>query len=131
MDVIFELIFELFAEVVLQVIFECLFELGLHSVAEPFRRAKPANPVLATIGYVILGASAGGISLLLFPKQFISIVWLQVLNLFVTPVVAGGVMSSIGRWRSNKDQDLILLDRFIYSAMFALVFALVRFYWGR
>ena len=131
MEAIFELIFELLAELVLQIVFEGLCELGLHSVAEPFRRSKPKSPVLAMIGCVFLGATAGGISLLLFPRQFISVVWLQVLNLLVTPIIAGAAMSSVGRWRSRNSQELILLDRFAYSACFAFVFAFVRFYWGR
>ena len=66
----FEFLFEIVLEVLLQLFFEVLVELGLHSIAEPFR--KPPNPWLAAMGYGILGVAAGGISLWLFPAYLVS-----------------------------------------------------------
>jgi hypothetical protein len=132
-EIIFELLFLLFqfvGEIVLQIILEALFELGLHIVREPFRRPKPLHPTLAAIGYTILGAVAGAISLWVFPKLFIATAWLRVVNLIVTPVAAGTVMTAIGHWRSTRDKELIRLDRFAYGFLFALGMAVVRFVWG-
>ena len=133
MEIVFEILFVLLqfvGELVLQVILEALAELGLHSVRETFRRPKPSHPALAAVGYAILGAAAGAISLWLFPQLFIDTPRLRILNLLVTPVAAGAVMASIGAWRRKRDKELIRLDRFAYGFLFALAMALVRFVWA-
>ena len=50
MEVIFEFLFGFFGELVLQLVGEILLEIGLHSLAEPFR--KNPSPWLAAIAYV-------------------------------------------------------------------------------
>src|SRR5678816_1739861 len=124
MSVLLELLFEFFGELLLQVVGEVLFELGLHGLAAPFRKA--ANPYLATIGYVLFGALAGGLSLWLFPSLFIHSHAGRIANAVVTPLIAGGVMVAIGAWRRGRGQQPVLLDRFAYGYLFALVMALVR-----
>lgn len=128
MEFIFEILFEFFGELLIQVLAEALFEIGLHSLAAPFRK-KP-SPYLATIGYVLFGALAGGLSLLVFPSLFISSEPARIANAVVTPFVAGGCMAAIGAWRRRREQQLILLDRFAYGYLFALVMALVRLRFG-
>lgn len=58
---------QLVAEVLLQALAELLIELGLHSVAESFER-RP-SPGLAAVGYAIVGALLGGVSLWLLPQH--------------------------------------------------------------
>ena len=128
MEFLFELLFEFLGELLLQVVAEVLFEVGLRSLAAPFKR-RP-NPYLASIGYVLFGAAAGGLSLWLFPSLFIGSPTGRVANAIVTPFIAGGCMAAIGAWRRRRDQDLILLDRFAYGYLFALVMALVRLRFG-
>lgn len=133
MEIIFELIFalvQLVGELILQIILEAIVEIGLHSVREPFRRPKPLHPALAAIGYAILGAMAGAISLWIFPRLLINTDWLRVANLMITPIAAGGVMAAVGAWRRKRDRELIRLDRFTYGFLFALAMAGVRFVWG-
>jgi hypothetical protein len=128
MEILFELLFEFIGELLLQVFAEILFEVGLRSLAAPFKR-KP-NPYLATIGYVVFGAIAGGLSLGVFPSLFISSHAGRIANAIVTPFIAGGCMAAVGTWRRRRDQELILLDRFAYGYLFALVMALVRLRFG-
>jgi hypothetical protein len=128
MEVLFELLFEFFGELLLQVFAEFLFEIGLRGLAAPFRRKS--NPYLATIGYVLFGAAAGALSLWAFPSLFIGSHAGRVANAIVTPFIAGGCMAAIGAWRRRRDQELILLDRFAYGYLFALVMALVRLRFG-
>lgn len=133
MEIVFELLFGLFqilAELLLQMVFEILAELGFRSVREPFRRPQPLHPVLAAIGYLIFGATAGGLSLWLFPEAFIDSEWLKLLNLVCTPIIAGATMAMLGAWRRRKDQELIRLDRFGYGFLFALAMTIVRFVWA-
>ena len=128
MEFLFELLFEFIGELVLQVVVEVLFEMGLRSLAAPFR--KRPNPYLASIGYVLFGAAAGGLSLWAFPSLFIGSHAGRIANAVVTPFIAGGCMAAIGAWRRRRDQELILLDRFAYGYLFALVMALVRLRFG-
>jgi hypothetical protein len=115
---------ELLGEFLLQIVVEALAELGLHSLAEPFRRAP--NPWLAALGYLLFGALFGALSLLVFPANFVPGPW-RVFNLVVTPLAAGLLMERIGRWRASRGQDVLRIDRFAYGYLFALALALVRF----
>ena len=128
MEFLFELLFEFLGELLLQVVGELLFEVGLRSLAAPFK--KRPNPYLASIGYVLLGAAAGGLSLWIFPSLFIGSHSGRIANAVVTPFIAGGCMAALGAWRRRRDQELILLDRFAYGYLFALVMALVRLRFG-
>lgn len=122
-----ELLFELISEVALQIVFEVLLEIGLR----PFRGAGSRSPILAAIGYIALGAGAGAISLMIFPRLFLTARWSQILNLVITPLLAGLMMSALGAWRASRRQELIRLDQFAYGAFFALAMALMRFFLGK
>lgn len=128
MEFIFEIIFQFLGELLLQMIFETLFELGFRSLADTVKR--PKNPVLSTIGFILWGAMAGAVSLLIFPASPIADPLLRKINLVVTPILAGALMAMIGRVRSKKGQTLVRLDRFGYAFVFALVMSMVRFVWA-
>lgn len=128
MAFLLEVLLPLVGELVLQLFFEVLVELGLRSVAEPFQ-PRP-NPWLAALGYGLLGSAAGAISLLLFPSSLIASPFGRLLNLGLTPVVAGAAMAALGAWRRSRDQEPIRLDRFVYGYLFAAAMALVRYRFG-
>jgi hypothetical protein len=121
---VLEFIFEVIGEFLLQAVVEALIEVGLHSLAEPFRR--PPNPWLAGLGYILFGAAIGGISLWVFPVNLVPQPW-RVVNLVATPVAVGGVMVLMGAWRAKRGQAVLRVDRFAYGYLFALSLALVRF----
>jgi len=125
MEFLFEILFQFIGEILLQVIFELLAELGFRSLTDTLKR--PRNAVMSTIGFVLLGAMAGGISLLILPRSPISNLALRKINILVTPLVAGGVMMLIGRQRDKWGQTLVRLDRFGYAFVFALAMAVVRY----
>jgi len=132
MEFLFEWLFELlfvvfqfFGEMLLQVIIEILLEIGFHVAAEPFQR-KP-ELWLAFIGYAIFGGIAGGVSLIFLPHLLIDSYSLQVVGLFASPIAAGLVMVCIGAWRRRRGDDLVRLDRFAYSFIFAFMLGLIRF----
>lgn len=125
MEFIFEIIFQILGEILLQLGFEFLAELGVHGLADTVKR--PKNPVLSTIGFVLWGAMAGGISLLIFPTSPISNLLFRKINILVTPVAVGGVMMLIGRQRDKWGQNLVRLDRFGYAFVFALAMAIIRY----
>lgn len=119
-----EFLIEIIGELLLQACIELLGEIGLRSLAEPFR--KPPNPWLAALGYFIFGALAGGISLLVFPTHLVA-EELRLANLVLTPIVVGLLMAALGAWRARHGQIILRIDRFSYGFLFALSLALVRF----
>lgn len=119
-----ELIFEFLGELLLQALGELLVEFGLHTLAEPMRRAP--NPWLAALAYAILGAALGGLSLLVLPHNLVRPPW-RLLNLLITPLLLGGLMVLMGSWRERRGQAVLRIDRFAYGYLFALAFALLRF----
>ncbi|MBV8250114.1 MAG: hypothetical protein JO200_16910 [Comamonas sp.] len=120
-----ELLFEALGEFALQAAGEVLLELGLHSVAEPFRR--PPRPWLAAPGYAIFGALFGALSLLLLSHHLTPEGPLRLLNLALTPLAVGGLMAAMGAWRARRGEPLLRINRFCYGFLFALCFALVRY----
>jgi len=119
-----EFIFEILGEFLLQAVGEALLEIGLHSLAEPFRRAP--NPWLAALGYLLFGALLGGLSLLVFPVYLVPAPW-RMVNLFLTPFAVGGLMVAMGHWRARRGQEVLRIDRFLYGFLFAAALALVRY----
>ena len=128
MEFVFEIILQFLGEIILQMFFEILAEIGLRSLMDIFKRQK--NPILSTIGFVLLGSIAGGISLLIFPNSAIHKPVMRMINLVITPVVAGGFMMLVGRERGKRGQSLVRLDRFGYAFVFALAMAAVRYIWA-
>jgi hypothetical protein len=120
-----EIILEIIGELLLQIVLEALAELGFHSLAEPLR--KTPNPWLAALGYALFGAVAGGLTLLAFPAHLTPTGSLRLVNLIVTPVLAGMLMVAFGAWRSRRGERVMRIDRFSYGYLFALALALVRF----
>lgn len=119
-------ILQIMGELMLQIVAEVLVELGQHSIAEPFRQAP--NPWLASAGYALFGAAAGGLSLLLVPDHMIPAGVARLANLLLTPVLAGGAMVALGAWRARRGEPVLRIDRFAYGYLFALGLALVRFF---
>lgn len=119
-----EFLFEILGEFVLQALGEALLEIGLHSLAEPFRRAP--NPWLAALGYLLFGALLGALSLLVFPGYLVPRPW-RTVNLFVTPFAVGGLMVLMGHWRARRGEEVLRINRFTYGFLFAAALALVRY----
>jgi hypothetical protein len=119
-----EFLFEVCGEFLVQLVLEALAEAGLHVASGEAR--KPPSPILAALGYALFGALAGGISVWIFPHNFVPAPW-RIANTLVTPVLAGWAMAALGAWRERRGQNRVRLDQFSYGYLFALSLALVRF----
>jgi len=124
-----EFLFQFLGEMLLQACFELLAELGFRGLANTVRR--PRSPALSTIGFILWGMIAGGLSLLIFPASPIDNPVLRRVNLIATPVAVGLVMVMIGRIRRKRGQNTVRLDHFGYAFTFAFSMALVRFIWAQ
>ncbi len=120
-----EVLLQWLVELIVQVLGEVLVEAGLQSVAEPFRREP--RPAVAVIGYTLFGLVLGAASLLLVHQHMMPDGPWRWINLMVTPVAAGFVMTQVGAWRQRRGQPVLRIDRFAYGYLFALAFAAVRF----
>lgn len=121
--------FEFFAEIVLQLI----FELGGDVLSNSYmrRRKQPAPNWAVVAGAAILGALAGWLSLLVFPRSYLADPTLRLANLAVAPLVIGGIMALIGRRRLKKGEEPSQLERFFGGALFAFAMAGVRFLFAK
>ncbi len=130
MEFLFEILFSVFGELLLQLLFEVLVDIGFGALASSAQVAK-RNPVVTFLGYVCLGAIAGGLSLLLLHNHLLKAMWLRVAMLVVIPAVAGWLMSFIGSRREAKGGERTRLESFINGWGFALAMGLVRFFFAK
>lgn len=115
---------ELLFEFVLQFVLEFLVEIVSHR----YKRGRAGlHPVIAVGLYALLGGGLGWVSCLVFPHHLVSFPHAAEVNLIVTPVAVGLALAAVGAWRSRRDMDLVLLDKFVCGYLFALAFAVVRF----
>ena len=122
---------QLVGEILVQILAEAIAELLGHVVRMVFRQLKPIHAWLAILGYTLLGAASGGLSLLVAPELFIHTPWIRVANLVVTPIVCGWVMSCLGSWRRRQHKEAIRLESFAYGFVFAFGMAAVRYGLGK
>jgi hypothetical protein len=121
-----EVLLQIIAELLLQLFVEASIEAGTHAIRGR-HKTRPIHPIMASIGYVILGSILGAVSLWLVPQSLIQHPFGRWLNLILTPVLVGICMVMLGRWREKRGQETIRLDRFGCAFLFALAMALVRF----
>lgn len=122
-----ELIFELLFEIIFEVLTEIALELGCESLRHSLRRRRSSNPVLAGIGFVIVGAILGFITTLVFPGRIFPEPPLKGISLIVSPIGAGFAMHFFGSWRRRRGHDTSYLATFWGGALFAFALTFVRF----
>ena len=117
-----------FLEFLLQLAFSLLVDLGFHSLKQTTVSREQRNPILAAIGYALLGLIAGGLSLLIFPEPLISSGRFHGINILVSPALAGLGMAGLGWLMERSGHRRLRIESFVYGFIFALPMALVRFY---
>lgn len=66
----------------------------------------------------------------MFPDYLMASKSLRVANAALSPIVAGLSMAALGAWRAKRGQAVLRIDKFSYGYLFALSFALVRFWFA-
>lgn len=116
-----------FFELILELAGDLLVELGFRSLGQTITPSEDRNPILAGIGYALLGLIAGGVSLLIFPNSFARSEKFHGISLLVSPVIAGLGMAGLGWLLKRSGKRVMRLDSFTYGFVFALPMAIVRF----
>ncbi len=122
---------QILCEALLQVVAEVACELGLEGVARLADRTRRQRPLVAMVGYGVVGAGIGVASLYWFPALFIHKPIWQIVNLILTPLLAGVVMAGIGEWRGRHKGAHTQLSTFLAGFAFAVGMAAVRYVWAR
>lgn len=126
---------EFFLEAFLELIAAALLELGSRALLVLFASLAEAikeDRLLASVMYALLGASAGALSLLFFPRPLIPhSTRLHGISLLVSPTITGFVLSVLGGILRRMGKKLTPIATFGYGFAFALGMALIRFFFAR
>jgi uncharacterized membrane protein YeaQ/YmgE (transglycosylase-associated protein family) len=118
---------EIFFEAFFELVGAALLDLVSRVLAKMFEDTEISSPILASIGYGLLGALTGGLSVLIFPHPLVHPSRIHGVSLLVSPVVAGAVMSLIGSTLRKRDKEVVQIESFGYGFVFAFGMAAVRF----
>jgi hypothetical protein len=124
---VLEILFELLFELVVQVVGELLLTLGWESVGHAFRGSRTANPILAAVGWAMIGALCGAVSVLAAPHRLLPASRVSGVSMLLSPPISGVLMKAIGDQRRAVGKDTTLLATFWGGAMFAFAVATTRF----
>ena len=127
-DFLLELLVEALVQALGELIVELAWELGWASLRHAFRSKRRAHPVLAVMGWAIIGAICGAISALLLPHRVLPWHGRGGLSMFVAPFLTGAVMKLVGDRRREAGKDTTALATFWGGAIFALALSAVRFW---
>jgi len=120
-------ILELLFEVFLELVAAAIDDLVNRGAGEALKFPDIKNPTLAAIGYLVLGAFSGGISLVLFPHPFFPRRRYHGISMVISPWLTGGFMAMIGRYFRSRDRETTRIETFAYGFVFAFGMAAVRF----
>jgi hypothetical protein len=125
-----EILFELLGYLLLDVLGEVLLELGIGAFQNTFHREN-RSPAVATVGYLIVGAAIGGLSLWVHPARFLQRGTTPGFSLVVAPLVGGAAMHAWGHFRRRGGHPTTNLATFHGGAALLFGCALVRLLWAR
>jgi hypothetical protein len=118
---------EILVEVFFQVAIEAIVGLIARSVRNLFSETSAVSPILAAIGYLLLGLLAGGLSVLLIPHRLVPPSRIHGISLLVSPLLTGLIMSQVGALLRRKGKRAVQIESFAYGFTFALGVAIIRF----
>ena len=121
------ILFELLFELVVQVLGEFIFTLGWEGLAHALRGTRKANPVLAILGWAIIGSVCGAVSAFIFPQRLLPGSRLPGMSLIVAPLASGMLMKAVGDRRRESDKDTTVLATFWGGTIFAFTVSASRF----
>ncbi len=129
MEALLLAILEIFAEVFIQIFAEGFVDLFGRLFSGFFSR-EGASRAGWTVLSALIGALTGFLSVAIFPAHGITLQWLRLLNLALTPCAAGYLMSRIGDLYEAKDKPTTQIESFTNGFVFALAMALVRYFYA-
>lgn len=122
MEILLEILLQILVEVLLGPLLELLFRaIGL-SIGSAFSVFDKQIRWLS----LVVGAACGGVSLAFFRHSLLPSTEWKILNLVVTPFLAGWMMHALGQGRERRGDEPLPVDRFLCGYLFTLSYLLVR-----
>ena len=119
-------------EMLLQIAGDVLAELGWNALGEVFRPSQPPQRGLVLLGYSIIGATLGALSLFVFPKHFAASMPLRLATLAFAPIASALAVAPMLPLLRRSTTPGNIWPGFWNAYAFSLTFALIRFaYAGR
>jgi hypothetical protein len=118
-EVLFEAIFEIAAE--------GLASLLTRAISRLFKTVSDASPVATTFALGMLGVLVGFLSIVAYPHPLVHPSRFHGVSVIASPLIAGFVMSQLGRLLRNRGRRVMPIESFGYGFVFAFAMALVRF----
>ncbi len=129
-DACFELLWIILSPL-LEGIFDYIVAEGLgliwRALGEIFKTSEIKNPVVAFIGYWLLGTVIGALSLFVFRRPLVHPSRIHGISLLVSPLITGCLMSLTRSFLRKQKKTVIQLESFGYGFAFAFGMALIRF----
>ena len=122
LEAILWFVVEVFGELLLEI----ALEIGLASLKAALGREN-RDPIVASCGYLFLGMTLGGISLVLLPGRLLSPPPIAGASLFLMPLGAAVALEWWGRYRRRTGHETTNLATWYGGSAFAFGAALVRF----
>lgn len=117
---------EFLGDALLEIAGQAIFAFFSHVLGYVFK-PRSLNRALDVSIYVVFGAMAGWISVLVFPHPLVRASRFHGISLLISPLLAGSVMSSVGSALRRKGKRTTQIETFVYGFAFAFAMALVRF----
>jgi hypothetical protein len=122
----FAAILEVIAEALLEVFGELLISLLARTIGKLLAAIFEPGPLGTAVVVMLLGVVSGACSVVVFPHPLVHPSKVHGISLIVSPVIAGLVMSQVGRFLRNRGKRTIQLESFVYGFTFAFAMAVVR-----
>lgn len=113
-------------EIIVEVCGELVFVLGWESLVASFEKRPKADPVLARIGYLIIGIALGILSALVLPRRFSSDDAVSALGVLLNPLLFGLFAFWYGDRKRRRERSTTNLATFWGGTLFALGFSAAR-----
>lgn len=130
-ELLVQLFLEVFLEAAIEIVGEAILVFVLTATTEALGPSELRRPVWAGVGYVLLGATVGGLSLIWFPFPLVHPSRFHGISLIVSPVLTGSLMALLGSILRKYDMRTVNLETFSYGFLFAFGMTLVRFLFAR
>jgi hypothetical protein len=113
-------IVEILLEVFLQVTIEAVVALVSRFFRNMLSESNVISPLLAAIGYLLLGVAFGVVSVFLIPHPILRPARIRGISLIVSPVITGLIMSQAGVVLRRNGKKTVRIESFAYGFTFAL-----------